>query len=94
MKIWSDCSGGVLTTELLLVTSVVLTGVATGLRAYADALNAELMDVAASVQEVNQSFSFLGVRSPAAVTAGSDFMDSRDVPVGASVVCTAIGQIN
>lgn len=91
MKLWNDCHGGVFTTELLLVTSFVVAGVATGLAHYRDSLQSELTDLAASVQKINQSFAFAGVRSPGAKTAGSRFVDHQD---GSSVNAMACIQVD
>lgn len=81
MRIWNDCSGGVFTTELILVTSMVVAGVATGLANYRNAIQSELADLASGVQSINQSFAFTGIRGPNKRTAGSQYVDYRDIEV-------------
>lgn len=90
MRIWNDCSGNVITTELALVTSFLVAGTTAGLTQYRDAIHAELADLAACVQSVNQSYAFLGVRSPGTATAGSQFVDSQDAPVIYPTPCTIV----
>lgn len=57
--------GAVLTTELILVTTVVVLGLVAGLGQLRDAVNAELADVAGAIHSLDQSFS----------VNGSDFQD-------------------
>lgn len=90
MRIWNDCSGGVFSTELLLITSVVLAGLTAGLTNYRDALNSELADMAAAVQQLNQSFSFTGVESRSVRTAGSDYTDALDPLPFVSAQCVVL----
>lgn len=75
MRIWNDCDGGVFTTELMLVTSVLLSGITVGLTEFRNAINLELHDLASSVQRVNQSFAFASIQSPSAFTSGSGYAD-------------------
>lgn len=87
MNLWNDSRGGVFTTELLLVTSFVVAGVSAGLAHYRDSIQAELTDLAAAVQTLNQSYVFSGVRSPAAKTAGSQFVDRHDGFSSSAAAC-------
>lgn len=84
MRIWRDTSGGVFTTELMLITSMVVAGVGTGLGHYRNAIHDELSDLARSVQSINQSFVVSGVRSASARSAGSGFLDAADTPINAA----------
>lgn len=89
-RFWNDCQGGILTTELLLVTSVLVGTVGTGLSTFRDAVTGEFSDVAASVSDLNQSYLYSGVRGPASRTAGSDYSDRRDGSSSASA-CIVMG---
>ena len=90
MRIWTDCSGGVITTELTLVTSMIVAGITAGLANLGTAVQSELNDLASAVQTVNQSYAYTGVTSPDARTAGSGFVDYRDSEVSASPVCLIV----
>lgn len=78
MGLWNDCEGGVISTELVMVTSVLVAGVSAGLASLTNAVNTELHDVAAAVQSVNQSYGVSGVRALDSQTSGSGFVDLRD----------------
>ncbi len=92
MRLWNDCSGGVFTTELLLISSMVVAGAVTGLASYNNAIQTELFDLATSVQQVNQSYGYFGVQAPSSQTAGSQFIDQRDQQVGSTAAaCVTIG---
>ena len=85
--LWSDETGAVFTTELLMVTSVVGAGLATGLTTFRDAVTSEMADVAAAVQHLNQSYLYNGVESRSAMTPGSHYVDARD-PISDAYTCT------
>ena len=87
--LWCDESGAVFTTELLLVTSVVVSGLATGLTSFRDAVTSEMADVAAAVQDLNQSYLYSGVLGHSGSTAGSDYVDAPD-PDGTAYTCTQV----
>ena len=87
--IWCDETGAVFTTELLMVTSVVVAGLATGLTKFRDAVNSEMSDVATAVQDLNQSYRLNGVQGHSAMTPGSDYVDTFD-PSSDAYACTQI----
>ena len=73
-------SGFASTSELLLITTVLVIGLIAGWITVRNAVNSELEDVAESVGDVNQSHAFTGVlndNSTAAVS-GSLFADAPD----------------
>ena len=90
-RIWNDCDGSVISTELLLVTSVLVAGLASGLTSVRDAVTGELADVAESVQNLNQGFAFSGVSSQSALNNGSSYIDRYD-PVSYPAVCIAVDE--
>lgn len=90
-QIWNDCEGGVLSTELLLVTSVLVAGLSTGLTSVRDAVIGEFADVANSVQSLNQSFLYYGPKGPSAMTSGSDYADRYD-PISTAHSCIVLDE--
>ena len=87
MRLWRDEAGFVVSTELILIATIVVIGLITGLTTVRDAVVTELADVADAVSEVNQSYSWGSITAHCASTAGSQFADLRDfcdeVPPGA-----------
>ena len=77
-KLWNDDNGFVISIELILIATIAVIGLITGLTAARDAVVSELSDVAGAVQDLNQSYSYNGVTGHAAATAGSDFADDLD----------------
>lgn len=78
MRLWRDEAGFVVSTELVLIATIVVIGLVTGLTAVRDAVVEELADVAAAVGEVNQSYSFGQITGHCSSTAGSLFDDLVD----------------
>ena len=77
-KLWNDDKGFVVSIELILIATIAVIGLITGLTAARDAVVSELSDVAGAVQDLNQSYTVNGVVGHAAATAGSDFADALD----------------
>ncbi|MFK7770266.1 MAG: hypothetical protein AB8B55_23855 [Mariniblastus sp.] len=53
-KLWSDCHGGIITTELVLVSSVVVGGLLTGLTALRSSVTQEFKDLSQTVREFDR----------------------------------------
>ena len=77
-QLWRDERGAVISVELVLVATVVVIGVVTGLVSLRDAIVTELGDVAAAIALLDQSYVISGVRGFSAATAGAEFIDIRD----------------
>ncbi|MFK7770264.1 MAG: Flp family type IVb pilin [Mariniblastus sp.] len=77
-NLWYDNSGFVVSIELVLIATLVVIGLITGMTAVRDAVVSELSDVAGAIQDLNQSYAFTGVSGHSATTAGSDFTDQTD----------------
>ena len=77
-RLWNDEAGFVVSTELVLLATVAVIGLITGITAVRDGVVSELSDVAGAVQEVNQSYSYDGVVGHNAATAGTQFDDQLD----------------
>lgn len=73
-----DDRGFVVSAELVLVATIVVIGLITGLVTVRDQVIQELADVADAISEVDQSYSYSGVTAHAASTAGSIFDDLND----------------
>jgi len=77
-KLWNDDKGFVVSIELILIATIAVIGLITGLTAVRDAVVSELSDVAGAVQDLNQSYIINGVDGHSAATAGMDFTDALD----------------
>ena len=77
-KFWRDERAFVVTAELTLIATVLVLGVFAGLASVRDQGLQELDDLAAAIENLNQSYSFSSVTKSTAWTAGSVFVDQRD----------------
>ena len=77
-KLWKDDAGFVVSSELILLATIVVLGLIAGLTTVRDQVNAELADVADAFSEINQSYSYAGVFAHSGTTAGSLFIDLAD----------------
>jgi hypothetical protein len=85
-KLWGDESGFIVSTDLLLISSILVIGLLVGLVSLRDQIVQELGDVAVAVGNLNQSYSFAGhnvtFTAPSATfvftVAGSNFTDTSD----------------
>lgn len=78
-RLWQEESGAILSSELLLVSTLLVVGMVAGLDAARNAVLTEMADVSAAIGTMNQSFSIGGTFSEAgASTAGSQFIDTVD----------------
>ena len=57
-RLWNDETGAILSTELILIGTVLIIGVLVGLKSVRDAVVTELADVAQAFSSANQSFWF------------------------------------
>ena len=73
-----DESGFVVSAELVLVSSIVVTGMIVGLVEVRDSMVYELNDVSLSIGSLNQSYSFGGLVGCRAIVPGSCFHDVAD----------------
>ena len=78
MRLWRDEVGFVVSTELILIATIVVIGLITGLTTVRDAVVHELADVADAVSEIDQSYEWGGITAHCARTAGSQFRDLPD----------------
>ena len=77
-QLWSDEAGFTVSAELVLVATILVIGMITGLASVRDAVITELADVGGAIGSVNQSFTFGGASAHSSTTAGSAFADLAD----------------
>jgi len=77
-RLWKDEAGFVVSSELVLVATILVIGMTVGLTTVRDQVVQELADVAGAISDVNQSYSYSGVKGHTSRTAGSDFTDLED----------------
>lgn len=77
-QFWNDENGFVVSTELVLIATVLVLGMIVGLTTLRDQVIAELADVAAAFSNSNQSYSFSGITGHSSSTSGSLFNDNTD----------------
>jgi Flp pilus assembly pilin Flp len=78
VRFWANEEGFVVSSELILIATLLVLGMITGLDTIRDQVIQELADVGDAVSEINQSYSFSGVTAHSASTAGSVFVDLSD----------------
>ena len=77
-RLWTDEAGFVVSTELVLVATILVIGMVVGLATVRDAVVTELADVAAAIGSVSQSYVWDEVTGHSSATAGSEFQDDLD----------------
>jgi Flp pilus assembly pilin Flp len=77
-KLWNDEVGAVVSAELVLVLTILVIGMITGLASLRDAVVTELADVGGAIASVNQSYTYGGITAHSSTTAGSVFVDLVD----------------
>ena len=93
-RLWSDEGGFIISTELVLIASILVIGLIVGLTQIRDQVVLELNDVASAFSNLDQSFSFGNVLSPSGSTNGSQFGDQVDAGDDtAGMICVTIGGV-
>jgi len=78
LRLWRDEAGFVVSTELVLIATIVVIGLIAGLTTVRDQVTTELGDVADAISVINQSFSWGAITSHCGSVAGSVFSDLAD----------------
>lgn len=95
--LWNDQQGFIVSIELILLSTILVIGLITGMTALRDAVVSELSDVGGAIQDLNQGYEYNGVAGNSGRTQGSDFTDTRDFadepedPFGAADNCISFG---
>jgi len=76
--LWCDDRAFVVSTELVLIATILVIGMVVGLTTARDQVVQELADVAAAASRAEQAFSFSGITGHSASAAGSAFDDTVD----------------
>ena len=84
MKLWKDEAGAIVSAEIVLVATILVIGMVTGLASLRDAVIEELADVGAAIGAMDQSYTVCGVVAHSAATAPSVFVDAPDFCDGGS----------
>lgn len=77
-QLWQDESGAVVSTEHILVLTILVMGMIVGGDSFEDAIVEELADIAQACADEDQSYSYSGVSGHSSSTSGSEFRDQRD----------------
>ena len=72
-KLWRDEVGVLSSAEAVVVGTVAVVGLTTGLTVVAKSVNEELQDVAYAIRSLDQSYSIPAIEGCGARTAGSSF---------------------
>ncbi len=72
-KLWRDEAGVLLSAEAVVVGTIAVVGLTTGLTVVAKAVNEELQDVAFAIRSLDQSYSIPAIEGCGARTASSSF---------------------
>ena len=75
--LWQDETGGTLTTEVMLLVTVLVIGLIVGAKSFRDAAATEWADYAQAIANWDQSYNIPDT-DPSAVDNGSGFVDARD----------------
>src|SRR5690554_5577751 len=77
-KLWLDEAGFIVSSELILLATIVVIGLIAVMTTVRDQVSLELADIADAISEVNQSYSYSGATSHSGSTAGAMFLDLPD----------------
>lgn len=77
-KFWSDENGFIVSSELVLIATMLVLGLIVGLSAVRQAISQELADLATAIGRVSQDYSYSGITGHSASVAGSIFTDEND----------------
>jgi Flp pilus assembly pilin Flp len=77
-RFWRDEAGFVISSELVLVATILVIGMIAGLSTVQDQVVQELGDTAQAVANINQSYQYFGTQAHTSATAGSTFQDNLD----------------
>lgn len=78
-KLWNDEVGFIISSELVLVATILVIGMIVGLTSIRDQVVQEMADIAEAFSDVTQAYSYSGVAGHnGAATAGSNFVDLID----------------
>lgn len=77
-RLWADENGFVISSELVLVGTLLVLGMIVGLTELRNQVVQELADLAVAIGKVSQTYTYSTVTGHTAATAGSQFQDTTD----------------
>jgi len=77
-RLWKDEDGFIISTELILIATILVMGLVVGLSQIASEVNEELGDIAAAIGVLDQSYSFAGISGHHGAVNGSVWLDAND----------------
>ena len=77
-RLWNDEAGFIVSSELILLSAIVVMGILVGMQTVREAVIGELADAAIALSSINQSYSFSGVTGHSSSVAGSSYLDTPD----------------
>lgn len=77
-KLNQDEAGFIVSSELVLIATILVIGMIVGLAEVSNGVNAELEDVGSAVGTMNQSYRYTGFSGHKGWVAGSAFSDTAD----------------
>ncbi len=89
-------AGFIMTSELILLVTIMVIGMIVGLVTMRDAATAEMEDVAEAIGQIDQSYAFNGLKSAndTAIVDGSAFGDAVDTNAGDNTEFTFVASDN
>jgi len=94
--LWNDEAGFIVSTELVLIATILVLGMIVGLTTLRNDVVAELADLAGAVGDFSQDYSYSAVTGHGSSTGGSsyndneDFCSSNDDPAGTADQCVNV----
>ena len=77
-RLWSEDTGFIISTEAIIILTMLICAAVVGWQSIRVALVAELADIGDAIAALDQSYSFSGFTGHAATCSGSFFSDNRD----------------
>ena len=77
-QLWSDESGFIVSSELILIATILVIAMVVGLQTVRDAVLQELGDVGAAIGAISQDYSYGGASSHCSSINGSAYFDAFD----------------
>ena len=77
-KFMKDEAGFVVSSELVLIATMLVLGLIVGLSSLRNSITAELADLAASIGNISQEYSYSSITGHSSSVAGSIFIDNND----------------
>lgn len=77
-RLWTEDAGFVISTEAIIILTMLICAAVVGWQSVREALVAELADIGDAIAALDQSYSFSGFTGHSASCSGSFYSDNRD----------------